>query len=187
MTPLERADVLRRLGYGIPDITRATENNDYRTTFISHMDRHIGPGDCHIYQVPIPEELRRPGEDFDIRIDVTLSYVAAPRRTRRTQRGYLATWLDWISNRKGESLEAFLSRALRSEEDPLREGFGSLGWTIQTKPQWGMPGVKRGVGTVQKDWAIVKSNALPDDLCIAVRGHQGWSRDPDSVAPMPSW
>jgi hypothetical protein len=28
----------------------------------------------------------------------------------------------------------------------------------------------------------VKSNALPDDLCIAVRGHQGWSRDADSVA-----
>jgi hypothetical protein len=28
----------------------------------------------------------------------------------------------------------------------------------------------------------VKSHALPEDLCIAVRGHQGWSRDPDSVA-----
>ena len=35
---------------------------------------------------------------------------------------------------------------------------------------------------MQKDWAFVKSNALPDDLCIAVRGHQGWSRDPDAVA-----
>jgi hypothetical protein len=25
-------------------------------------------------------------------------------------------------------------------------------------------------------------DTLPEDLCIAVRGHQGWSRDPDSVA-----
>jgi hypothetical protein len=35
---------------------------------------------------------------------------------------------------------------------------------------------------VQKDWAVVKSNALPKDFCIAVRGHEGWSRDPDSTA-----
>jgi hypothetical protein len=28
----------------------------------------------------------------------------------------------------------------------------------------------------------VKSNTLPDQFCIAVVGHQGWSRDPDSTA-----
>ena len=42
--------------------------------------------------------------------------------------------------------------------------------------------MKRSSGTVQKDWAIVKSNALPPDFCIAVVGHQGWSHDPDSTA-----
>lgn len=41
---------------------------------------------------------------------------------------------------------------------------------------------KRNSGTVQKDWAIVKSNTLPENFCIAVMGHQGWSRDPDSEA-----
>ena len=41
---------------------------------------------------------------------------------------------------------------------------------------------KRNNGTVQKDWAVVKSNTLPKDFCIAVVGHQGWSRDPDSTA-----
>ena len=71
---------------------------------------------------------------------------------------------------------------MKSADDPVQEGAGSLGWTIHTQPQWGLRGVKRGIGTVQKDWAIVKSHALPDDLCIAVRGHQGWSSDPDSVA-----
>ena len=35
---------------------------------------------------------------------------------------------------------------------------------------------------MQKDWAIVKSNTLPDHFCIAVRGHQGWSNDPDTTA-----
>lgn len=48
---------------------------------------------------------------------------------------------------------------------------------------WGaIPEIRRNIGTVQKDWAFVKSNALPEDMCIAVRGHQGWSHDPDSVA-----
>ena len=29
---------------------------------------------------------------------------------------------------------------------------------------------------------MVKSNMLPNDFCIAVVGHQGWSHDPDSTA-----
>ena len=176
--------MLRRLGYGIPDIERATSNSDFRTTFITHKDRALGPGDCHIYQVPIPTELRNPADDFNIRIDVTLSYAAAPRRTRRTNRGYLAAWLDWISNRKGESLEVFLTRALKSDSDPTTdEGEGAIGWMIESRTNWGrIPDIRRSVGTVQKDWAFVKSNSLPGDLCIAVRGHQGWSRDPDVIA-----
>ncbi|GKS92848.1 hypothetical protein [Acidovorax sp. SUPP2539] len=56
-------------------------------------------------------------------------------------------------------------------------------WTLHENPQWGViRDYKRNRGTVQKDWAIVRSNTLPDHFCIAVVGHQGWSRDPDSVA-----
>ncbi|HUY31869.1 MAG TPA: S8 family peptidase [Pirellulales bacterium] len=182
LTKPQKTELLRRIGYGIPNIDRATRNTDYRVTFVAHKDRNIGEGECHIYQVPIPAQMRGPADEYDIRIDVTLSYAAPPRRTRRSPRGYLATWLDWTNNRKGESLEAFLTRALKKEENVTQEGEGQLGWVIHEKPMWGLPGVKRSVGTIQKDWAIVKSNALPEDLCIAVRGHQGWSQDPDSVA-----
>jgi Subtilase family len=178
----EQANVLRRLGYGIPDIERATTNTPHRTTFITRRDRALGPGDCHVYQVPIPIELRRPADEFDIRIDVTLSYAASPRRTRRNPKGYLATWLDWISNGKGEPFSDFIDRAVKRDAEPPRSP-GTLGWTIESRGNWGaIPDIRRNIGTVQKDWAIVKSNALPEDLCIAVRGHQGWSHDPDSVA-----
>jgi hypothetical protein len=178
----EQANVLRRLGYGIPNIERATTNTPHRTTFITHRDRALGPGDCHVYQVPIPVQLRRPGDDFDIRIDVTLSYAAPPRRTRRNPKGYLATWLDWISNGRGESFSDFIDRAVKRDTEPPRSP-GALGWTIESRANWGaIPDIRRNIGTIQKDWAFVKSNALPEDLCIAVRGHQGWSHDPDSVA-----
>lgn len=54
---------------------------------------------------------------------------------------------------------------------------------MHEKPQWGViRDHKRNSGTVQKDWAVVRSNALPDHFCIAVVGHQGWSHDPGSVA-----
>ena len=60
---------------------------------------------------------------------------------------------------------------------------GGLGWTIESRGNWGaIPDIRRNVGTVQKDWTIIRSNALPVDFCIAVRGHQGWSTDPEAVA-----
>ena len=71
---------------------------------------------------------------------------------------------------------------LKADVDVVKEGT-SFGWVIGTTGITGhLPGVRRGVGTVQKDWTIIKSNALPNDLCIAVRGHRGWSRDPESAA-----
>ena len=58
-----------------------------------------------------------------------------------------------------------------------------LPWTLHESSNWGIiRNSKRSSGTVQKDWAVVKSNALPDNFCIAVVGHPGWSHDPDSAA-----
>jgi hypothetical protein len=180
----QKTALLKRIGYGIPDIDRATTNNDFRTTFITQGTSSIAAGDCHIYQVPIPPELRQPGEDYDIRIEVTLSYSAQPRRTRRTLRGYLSTWVDWRTNRREESVEAFMSRLLKTEEDTIQEGDGtSFRWVLNSRTDLGeLEGVRRDVGTAQKDWCTVKSNALPENFCIGVRGHRGWSHDPDSVA-----
>lgn len=182
LTPDEQSNLLRRIGFGIPDIDRATTNTDFRTTFVTHQEQSLGPGDCHIYQVPIPPMLRSPADDYDVRIDVTLSYAAAPRRTRRTPQGYLATWLDWISNGRGEPFTDFRDRAVKRDVDPPKSP-GAIGWTIESRSNWGtIRDIRRNVGTVQKDWAIVKSNAIPEDFCIAVRGHRGWSRDPDAAA-----
>ena len=182
ITPAEKTALMSRIGYGIPDIERATKNNDFRTTLITHGEQEIKSGGCHVYQVPIPDTIRRAGADYSILIEVTLSYVAEPRRTRITHRGYLSTWLDWTSNRRDERLEAFVSRAVKDDEPPVREGT-SLGWMIGSRSADGqITDVRRNVGTLQKDWAIVRSNALPEDFCVAVRGHRGWSKDPEGIA-----
>jgi hypothetical protein len=178
------SQVIRCIGYGIPDETRATLNTDHRTTLITSGETEIRARECHIYQVPIPAEMRMPGHEFDIRVEVTLSYVAQPRRTRRNLRRYLSTWMDWNSSKLGEGLDDFRVRALKDEENESTPLPGSvLPWTLHESSNSGfVRDARRNSGTVQKDWAVVKSNALPDHFCIAVVGHQGWSHDPDSTA-----
>jgi len=180
----ELSQIIRCIGYGVPDETRATANDDHRTTLITSGETHIGTRECHIYQVPIPPQLRRQADEFDICIEVTLSYVAQPRRTRRNLRRYLSTWVDWKSSKLGEGLNDFRVRAMKEQDndgDPLPGSV--LPWTLHEKSDAGfIRDSKRSNGTVQKDWAVVKSNTLPDHFCIAVVGHQGWSHDPDSTA-----
>ena len=181
---VDKTQVIRTLGYGIPDLERATTNTDYRTTFITSGESAIRARACDVYQVPIPDSLRRPGYEYDVLIEVTLSYVAQPRRTRRNCRRYLSTWVDWKSSNLGESISSFRARALKDETRDANAVQGtSIRWTLGIQADYGLVAdVRRNAGTVQKDWATVKSSALPENFCVAVLGHPGWSKDPDSEA-----
>ena len=176
--------LIRCFGYGVPDENRATVNTDHRTTFITGGETPIRARECHIYQISVPPALRSQADEFDIRIEVTLSYVAQPRRTRRHLRRYLSTWVDWKSSKLGEGLADFRARALKDTENDGEPLPGTaLPWVLNEASHFGViRDTRRSNGTVQKDWAVVKSNTLPDHFCIAVVGHPGWSHDPDSAA-----
>lgn len=180
----DAAAILRTIGFGIPNESRATENDVHRTTLITDEVGLIKAGECHVYQVPIPSSMRRPGDEYEVRVDVTLSYAAQPRRTRRRLNRYLSTWVDWTTNKLGQGMNDFLSKATKDHVGTMEDLEGQvLPWTLHEATHAGvMHGVRRNSGTVQKDWAVVKSNTLPDHFCIAVRGHKGWSQDPDSTA-----
>jgi len=181
----EALQILKSLGYGLPDVERATSNTDHRVTLVTSGAIVIRAGECDIYEVPIPHELSRAGADYEVRIDVTLSYVARPRRTRRHPQRYLSTWVDWVSSKLGQSVESF-ERRVRADQVAVKndpEGGGVLPWIFEKQDNHGLVrGVGRNPGTVQKDWAVVRSNQLQGSFCIAVRGHRGWSQDPDSTA-----
>lgn len=177
-------EALRMVGYGVPDEERATANSDFRTTCVTDGEKFIRAKECHIYQVPIPPELRGQADEYDIRVEVTLSYVAQPRRTRRQLRRYLSTWVDWKSSKLGEPLDDFRRRAIKEDDSDGGSEEGEVfPWVLHERSDWGViRGAKRSSGTVQKDWAVTKSNRLPEHFSIAVVGHEGWSRDPDSAA-----
>ena len=164
---------LRHIGYGIPDVERATHNDEYRITLVTPEILELGVDDAHIFRIPIPEELSTVGEEYDILIEVTLSYVANPRRTRRNVKGYLSTWLDWCCSRIGEKEEIFARRIF--ETGSVIEDDGDFDWVLGDATNHGTAdGYSRKNGTLQKDWCVIKSNQLSDAFCIAVRGHKGW-------------
>ncbi|WP_311650229.1 S8 family peptidase [Selenomonas artemidis] len=169
----ECSSILRHIGYGIPDVKRATYNDEYRMTLVTPMLMELGDDEAHIFEVPIPEEISNVGEDYDILIEVTLSYAANPRRTRRRVKGYLSTWLDWCCSRIGERAGTFERRIF--ETGKIIDDDGDFKWVLGEAAHRGIAdGYSRKNGTLQKDWCIIKSNQLSDAFCIAVRGHKGW-------------
>ena len=117
----DKLNCLRHIGYGLPDLDRATQNEEFRVTLITRGVHQIRAREALIFAVPIPEQLRRPGLDANIRLEITLSYAAEPRRTRSSRRGYLAVWVDWICSHIDESFEAFRRRALKTDAEPTEQ------------------------------------------------------------------
>lgn len=178
----ERKNVIKHMGYGIPDIERATLNSPYRVTLFTSGSIGIFAKEAHVYEIPIPDTIRSVGEEYDILIEVTLSYTAKPRRTRKKLRGYLSTWLDWKTSNIGESTQSFSNRVLYGRNHNDRDDEGGIPWTIGNRTNHGIEGISRNYGTLQKDWAVIKSHQLTDGFNIAVIGHPGWNKDPNVKA-----
>jgi len=172
--------VLGHIGYGLPSLERATRNSDYRTTLVTMGHDTITVGECCLFEVTVPAAIRQHGEAL-VLVEVTLSYAATPKRTRRRPQGYQSVWLDWKTNERGESLASFRARALEEEGD--REKGKAIPWTLGAKDIHGqVKGVRRSSGSVQKDWAVVKLAKFGASFCIAVVAHKGHSNDSEARA-----
>jgi hypothetical protein len=180
-----RLSFLRLYGYGFPNLERASTNNDFRVTLVNSLN--ISPKGADIYEVKLPETMRRVGDSFDILIEVTLTFKAIPRRTRVGFRSYLSGWVDWHSSKFGESNKAFEQRLVSGDyimEDELDDiNQEKIPWIIQSRANGGINDVKLNNSATQKDWTIVKSNKLTESFCIGVVGHTGWDKDLKSEIP----
>lgn len=172
----DRIDVLRHLGYGIPDLFRATENTTKRVTLITEQATEIKNQQALIFCVPVPPAIRDPAQRGRVRIDVTLCYSSTPRPTRSTKNGYLETWLSWKASHLEEPLDSFIRRSTRTEDRP--GNYPGLKWMLHERDDFGgIEGTSRHNGTAQKDWVVVENTALPEQFAIAVQAHKGWSQE----------
>ncbi|MEJ5993223.1 S8 family peptidase [Pedobacter sp. Du54] len=179
-------EVLQRFGYGIPNLNRATQNSKHRITFLATGE--VSPYQANLYSLTIPEELRRPGNNFEVMIEITLTYHANPRRTRKKLKSYLSSWLSWESSKKADSFDQFSKRVLKGmgkpEEESTSETTGNIPWVLSHQGNYGVvKDMKRQDSATQKDWAMVASNQLPPELSFAVIGHKGWEKDISQGVP----
>ena len=63
---VDKLDVLRQIGYGIPDLDRAIGNSSNRITLITKGENYIQARKAHIFKVKLPDVLRSQGEELDI-------------------------------------------------------------------------------------------------------------------------
>ena len=178
---------LQTHGFGIPNAERATGNSKQRITFISSGE--IQPQKAHLYSVVIPQELRSPGDSYDVLVEITLSFYAEPRRTRRTTRSYLSARAAWESSKIGEPFKVFEDRILnlisQDDDEETQEDLDtkSILWKVGNRTNSGVRGISRNNNTLQKDWTILKSNQLPEELGIGVIGRKGWQKDTEQAVP----
>ena len=173
---------LRSYGYGLVNMERSLSNNPYRVTLISSGTTDIKAREAHTYKVPIPAEMRTVGDEYDILIEMTLSFAANPRRTRKSFNNYLSIWVDWKTSHLGESQESFDHRIFKESNGRLDRA-ESIPWKLGNRDDHNqIKNAKRNKSTLQKDWAVVKSHDLPDEFYLGIIGHSGWSKDPNDVS-----
>jgi hypothetical protein len=181
-------NVMRAFGFGIPDLQRAIANTPYRVTFVA--EGSVSAHQANLYSVKVPAEITRAGGNYDILLEVTLTYTAEPRRTRKRLKSYFGSWLTWESSKLGESFDEFSVRVLKDMEDPEDEDedavsdINSIKWAISSSPNYGqIKGFKRQDSATQKDWVVLKSNTFTEELSFAVVGHKGWTKDTTEELP----
>lgn len=178
---------IQHFGYGFPSIDRVTKNSDQRITFYNSGTLKTDEG--HIYSLKVPEDLRNQGNEYEILIEVTLAFTAKVRRTRQKTKSYLSTWLDWSNSKIDESFDSFKEYILKEIENretaydkEFRKGLSDFDWKIGAKSNRGdVDEINRNNSSLQKDWVILKSFMLPNDLNFAVRAHKGWDKSCEEV------
>ncbi len=180
---------IRHYGYGVPDLNRALNNTANRVTFI--QDGTIRTKNADIYRLNIPAELRGEGRDFQILVEVTLSFTAKTRLTRRGAHSYLSNWLEWQSSKYNESFTSFRNRTIEYlelddqviEAGGIEEGLNAIRWCLRENPAWANNGINRNNSTVQKSWAVIEPHQFAEEFSIAVIGHAGWDKNPEHDVP----
>ncbi len=172
-------------GYGIPNVDRALSNSNSRITFI--QEGRVGPKKADIYRLKIPEEIRGEGKEYRVLVEVTLSFTAKTRLTRKGSHSYLSSWLEWQSSKYNESFNSFRNRTIEyldeNNGEGIDDGVNAIKWVIRENPAWTDNKINRNNSTVQKSWTFIEPHQFTDEFSLAVIGHFGWDKSLESDIP----
>jgi hypothetical protein len=179
--------LVRRYGYGVPDLDRARRSASNDVTLISEREMQpfqvangkVKTRDMMLHSFPWPQaELEALG-DADVRMRVTLSYFIEPNPGERgwTQKHkYASHGLRFSVKRAEESMAAFrrrINKAARDEEET-----GDLGGS---EPGWYLGPRLRNKGSIHSDVWEGTAVDLASRHAIAVYPTGGWWRQKPSL------
>ena len=180
LATLDRKDLLRRYGFGVPSLQRALHSLDNNVTMVIERTVHpfqadrskITTKDMILHELPWPrDELADLGE-AQVEMRVTLSYFVEPNPGERgyTRRhGYASHGLRFAVKRGDERLEAFCRRI--NAEAGTRSGRQppDAGWVVGTR--------LRHRGSLHADIWKGTAAELAERHAIAVYPVGGWWRE----------
>jgi len=188
MTPARRREVLlRRYGYGVPDIERASWSASNRLTLIAEESlqpygeprgSHVPTKDLQVYELPWPkEQLQALPSATQVTLRATLSYFIEPNPARRGwkyKHRYQSHGLRFAMQNALEPLDEFRSRISRDLQvaDGELPDFGEPGWALAHD---------RNRGSIHSDWwtGPAADLAQREHLCVFPVG--GWWKERRSL------
>ena len=173
--------LIRRCGYGVPDLERACWSasdsltlivQDHLTPFQREKGKEPKAREMHLHALPWPlQELEALGET-PVEMRVTLSYFIEPNPSERGIRSryrYESHGLRFDVRRPAESTEEFRARvnvAAREEEEGTRDQGTDPGWTLGKQ--------KRHRGSLHSDTWRGTAADLASRGVLAVYPALGW-------------
>lgn len=175
-----RAQLVRRYGFGVPNIDRALRSASSAVTLVAQdVIRPFEDGkmrEIHIHDLPWPREALAALGDAAVRVRVTLSYFIEPnpgRRGWKTKHRYQSHGLRFEVKGPTESLEDFRKRwnqsALDEEEDRPSAGVDNDGWYLGPRA--------RNRGSVHSDILAGFAADIAERGSIAVFPVTGWWKE----------
>lgn len=175
-----KARLVRRYGFGVPNIERALRSANDALTLIAqatlHPFRDGKMGDMHLHDLPWPTEtLRNMGEAI-VRLRVTLSYFVEPNPSRRGWKGryrYASHGLRFEVKKRAEDREQFRKRlnqkALDENEEKPATDSDTEAWTLGEQA--------RNKGSIHSDVWTGTAADLAECGIIGVYPVSGWWKD----------
>ena len=177
------AQLVRRCGFGVPDLARATRSAENSLTMVIeeelHPFRREGSKvpvfrEMHLHELPWPVEILEDLGDQPVEMRITLSYFIEPNpsyRGARSRYRYESHGLRFDVKRPGESVADFRARinvAARDEDQGIR--------ITDTDPTWLIGPRQRHRGSIHADIWTGTAASLASRGFVAVYPTSGWWR-----------
>lgn len=185
----ERYEVIRRFGYGVPQLSAALASAQNHLALTSQME--IQPfrmdggrkfNECHYYQLPIPNSMLEELDNTEIEMKVTLSYFIEPNpgfSANVDPQRYQSFGLRYAHQRRNESIREFKHRVNNSEP---ADSFGAS--SASTDSRWLLGADSVSAGSLHSDVWVGPAIELLNRPWLCVRPVNGWWRNrtkPDVV------